>query len=515
MLVSLPAAASRSISTVIEIPAPLKGLALHKPITSLTSEDAIRLDNWVCREDGLTIRDGYTVAGSGHGNVRHLMALGTTIYSASDTTIKPLSGIGAAATLTAPAVATRWGSAVLTNTAGMFLVASSGAHVPYYTTGTTWLPSTITAQPLTPFDTVSRPTPDASKFCNPTVWNGRLWFYERGKLCLWYLDHGAIMGPARPVYLDAYCKRGGEVTAIAVMTGDNADNPDDSLVVVTSAGEMLIYSGDNPNSSESFGLQGVSRVPLPIGFRPFAQVGGDLAYLSIDGLYTVGALISSTPSKRKTDDLSDPLGSEITLLLAASPNDPAWQVVESAEQGLVIINAPGGTQYVMAPETGGWSRYLGLAATAWVETSAGLFFGRADGVVAQHHGAADNDAAIQAVAIGGWDRLRGGRMLMHRCRALFRAAHPYRPRIEMLRDYNEPSSNYPATYTDSGFWDWPEVYEGATGVSTARPMSNRLGQWRGLSGHADDAIAVIVAMKATTPVVLQKIQLLVEKGGPL
>lgn len=515
MLARPSAAAGRSISQQMDIPVPRKGLALNKPVTELGPEDAIRLDNWVCRDEGPTIRDGYTLAGSGHGTVRHLMALGTTIYSASDTAIKSLSGIGAEAALSSPAVATRWGSDVLSNAGGMWLIAASGAHAPYYTNGSVWTAMTITAPPLTPFDTTPEPIPTLSNLCNPTVWNGRVWFYERGTLNLWYLDHGAIKGAIWLYPLQDYCRRGGEITAIAVMTGDNADNPDDSLVIVTSAGEMLIYSGDDPNSSESFGKQGVTRVPLPVGYRPFAQVGGDLAYLSVDGLYTVSNLLGNVPSKRKVDDISDALGDEITTLLAASPTSQVWQVIESAEQGLVIINTPSSTQYVMAPETGGWSKFTGLAATAWVETSAGLYFGRADGVIARHTGAADNSAAISALAITGWNQMRGGRKVMHRARLIYKAAHPYRPRIEVLRDYLEPSGDYPATDTDSGFWNWPEVYDGTAGVSTARPMSNRLGQWRGLSGYADDAIAVVISMKATTAVSMQKIQLLVEKGGPL
>ena len=353
---------------------------------------------------------------------------------------------------------------------------------------------------------------DPAKLCGPISHANRLWFYERGTLTLWYLQTGTFQGEAKPVYLDAFLSQAGEIVSIGVLDGDGGTNPNDALVAVTNRGQMIVYDGPNPDTQATFSKRGVYPIPVPVGRKCLTKLGGDLSILTVNGVLSATSLMPSPDANKKTDGITESIRPPLIASLAATPNDPVWSVLDSSTSALIILNAPDG-QWVMSPETKGWSRMKGLAATCWLQMPGDLYFGRADGKVCRYAGSADDGTAIQSLMITGWSRIKGaGKTVLHRCRPVFRANHPYRARIEAIRDYREPADGYPATYTDDGFWAWPETYEGVTGQQMIRPLSNRIGQWRGLSGHADDALAFIVAMKATGQIAWDELHVSAEKG---
>jgi hypothetical protein len=99
----------------------------------------------------------------------------------------------------------------------------------------------------------------------------RLWFVEKDKIDPWYLPVAAISGAAAKLTIGPFCKLGGYLMAIGSWSRDGGSGPDDMLVLVTSKGEVLIYSGTDPSSSTTFGLVGTFRIAEPIGRRCHRQ----------------------------------------------------------------------------------------------------------------------------------------------------------------------------------------------------------------------------------------------------
>ncbi len=470
MIQAPPAHAAQSLVRTKERQAPIKGLNSADMITDLSGFAQIA-DNWICRADGLHVRNGYTVAQTLGGAVTSLLWYPGSVIARTDGD---------------------WMGDVVANPGGRWLVMGKSGTAPLKYNGSSFTTAAITG--------VASTTLSAFK------WHvRRLWAIENNSLNLWYLAVDAVEGPARLLPLAAYARRGGTITAIASMKMDGGEGPEDRLAIVTSEGELIVYSGSDPDNAATWSLLGVYTVPAPVGRRCFATYGAGLALLTVKGLLSVPAVLSSAASGKPLVALSRNIN---PTLEALSPT----AVIESENAEATIIHA-GDYQYVRDAETKGWSRWTGLGATHWLDTPEGLYFSSGT-QVRLYGGGLDGTQAVKTVAVDAFDRFgTNAKKTFRRIKPIYRVCQPYRARIEMLTDYRDLPTSWEAASIDHEYWFWDDITWPQQPMNWTRPLSARLGQWRGISGRGEVAAMMFGAQFNEVSGVLMGYTAAFDSGG--
>jgi hypothetical protein len=137
-----------------------------------------------------------------------------------------------------------------------------------------------------------------------------------------------------------------------------------------------------------------------------------------------------------------------------------------------------------------------------------LFFGRADGIVAKYEGYADAPQVtsagavvactghpISTVMIEGFSKYAAqGVKQFSKVRPIWTTARPYVARMELLTDYQDIPERWDAANEGSPDWDWSHFASIQTPVEWSKPITTRLGPWRGIAGRGSTA-ALIVGSK--------------------
>lgn len=463
----------------------MRGLNLADPLTGMKDGYALRLDNWVCRSDGLHVRQGCEVVTEEHGGpITALMGYPGHVFAATATEVfdgqaSVLSGLGGGA----------WQSALLANPGGLHLVAVNGVDTPRRYDGLAWHTAVVTGT-------------DATKWHTVVEHHRRIFAAEKNSLRLWYLGLNAIGGPATPIHLEAQCKKGGQIAAVASLQPSGGRGADSQLVIVTTEGELIVYAGANPDVAATWTLSGVWNVPKPRGRRAFAQVGGALALLTDKGLLPIPAILSEKDSGKPTKSMSAGI-------------DPALHadtvgVVESASAELVVLYGAD-HQWTLTPY--GWSRFTLPSARVWAEVNGALYFGTTTGEVCRYGGDLDGPAPIRSFAVDAFSQFgTPNTKVFNRVRALYRAAHPYVPRIELLTNYRDPPADFDAANIDDRYWQWSDVTWPRQPMPWVRETSSELQNWRGISGHGHSA-AIMMSMQSRTPVIWTGYETTFQAGG--
>lgn len=466
---------------------PIRGLDLSSPIDAVSDGYALRLDDWVCREDGVTTRGGYAVVGDVGSAVTSLMGYEHRLLVATDVAIYDgpsavVSGLNGG----------DWMGVTVSNPGGRHLVCFNGVDEPRKFGGWSWSVAAITGV-------------DGRDLVAPCLHQRRVFAVEQETLRVWYLGLDAIEGPASVLPLDAQVSRGGVVMAAASLQPSGGRTTDAKLCIVTSNGELVIYSGTDPDNAETWSHAGTWVVPKPIGRRCFAQIGGQLALLTVDGVLSVPGILSEPGSSKSDKALTEKIGGRVI---------GARDVLDCPSAELMMVDA-GAVQWVKTSQ--GWSRWTGFAtATCWIDLDGSLFFGRADGKVCRYGGETDNGAPIQSFAVDAFSAFGTGRhKAFSRIRPRYTLAHPYVPRIELLQDYREPPATFAAANVDSRFWQWDEITWGAQPLPWYKgAVSSRLQPWRSVAGRCEVA-ACMMSLQTLTPVVWTGYDVAFQQGGAL
>lgn len=534
----------RAVAGKSERPPPLKGWNARDPITAMKPGYAVRLDNWVCRSDGLHLRPGKERWVSLlNGPVHSLMSWGgvgsfqrvfaatpTAIYdvttrrpvnfepvSADSTTITADSTsitadstripVGTAPTAMLSGLTSGvWSSAVQPNPAGSFLLAVNGSDGLKVFNGLSWSSMAVTGV-------------DATKLSQVAIYMRRPVFIEKGTLNLWYLDVNAIGGPAHPIYLGPQCTLGGEVIAIAAMSMDGGRGENDRLIAVTSNGEVIVYSGVDPGKSETFKASGVFQVPQPACMRCLMPYGSDLAIATINGLFPLSAVISKPEPDKPLEALSDDIRNAYNRSILGARNSVLWGGAESALHRILMLNVPthggGSVQLVRSSDTGGWSSFSGLQATAWVECGNDLYFGDKTGTVYRLGRHNDDDYSIPALSIEAYSRDGSrSRKTYSRIRPVFDLpadAHVY---MALAQDFTAKFPKAEVLEQPQTGWSWGAINWPLTPVPWLTRKASVVNGWRGISGSGVSS-ALVMAVNAAGPLVYQGSELLYQEGGPL
>jgi hypothetical protein len=353
------------------IQAPVKGWNARDGLGGMKSVYAPIMDNIIPDTGRVRLRQGCEefCSGMGSGAVESLIPYysGTSskLLACANDAIYEIS-TGTASSLATGLTSNRWQSVNFNG----YVIMVNGADTPRKYDGSTSSTTSITG--LT-----------SSTLVSVNEYRGRLYFIQKDTLSAWYLGAGSISGAATQINLATLCKLGGTLTCMVTWTRDGGSGPDDLAVFITSMGEVLIYSGDNP--ATPWALVGRFYIAPPIGRRAAFPIGGDVVVITVDGFVR---LSSSLPAAR-TEILP-----EFSNLISGAVNDATskykdifgWEAVLYPQGRMGLFNVPiiaNNTmhQYVYITHTQSWCRFTGWNANCFVVFNEELYYGGTAGSV--------------------------------------------------------------------------------------------------------------------------------------
>ena len=258
-----------------------------------------------------------------------------------------------------------------------------------------------------------------------------LWFVEKNTLKAWYSkEAGNISGELYSFDLAQVAKHGGELIAIANWTIDGGMGIDDLTAFITSEGEVLVYSGANPNDVNSWSLKGSYKMSKPIGYRCIMQYQGDIVIISEDGNIPLSKSLSLSNSGQSDIAFSDAIRGLVLDRTANNKNKTGWQGIIYNKRGYGIFNVPVAEQFeqhVINVNTGAWCRFTNIRAFCWEQFGDRMYFGSDDGVYLFDNAYSDNGVQIeghveQAYTNFGTDQLKKEQLINPKTRSSTRFA---------------------------------------------------------------------------------------------
>ncbi len=383
------------------VPAPV-GLNTVQGWGSIGPEDCLSLYNLVSGSGGLQVRNGYRehatgLTGGADNNIRTMLPFtGSTpsknkLFAVTSTGIYDVSASGTGpwvAALTFSSAAGNAGRGVATvvvTSAGHFMLYADEVNGLYqYTESTnTWAASAVTG--VSPGNVVS-----------VNVWKNRVVLTERDSTSAWYLAAGAVTGAATEFDFAQRFKAGGSLVGQWNWTYDGGSGLDDSLVAVSSGGDVAIYQGTDPASASTFALKGVWQLgAVPTGRRIATDTGGDLLLLSSTGAISASKLViggAAYSSQYATAKIAN----EFTRLMSLYRRVHGWGLyLHPGDNALLVTYPENGaqeatSQLALGIGSGGWSRYRNLPVSSACVWDGDFYFGTEDGRVCRGIDYVDN-----------------------------------------------------------------------------------------------------------------------------
>lgn len=391
------AAVARSIS----LPAPIGGWNARDSLADMGKTDAVVLKNWFPGTTECQLRYGYTTWATGLPNVVETLMTyegGSTskFFAVSGAACYDITSGGAVgASVWSGKTNSRWQYSNITTSGGSFLYAANGVDAPMLYDGATWTAITGVSTPAITGVTTTT-------LNSPIVFKNRVFFVGENTLKTWYLPASAVGGAAAAVDVSAVAQLGGYIVAHGSWTIDAGTGVDDLYVIVTSQGEIIVYQGTDPSSSNTWALKGVWRLGAPVGRRCLYKMAGDLLLICQDGLVPLaGALQSSRVNPRIA--LTDKIQSAISQAVTDYGSSFGWQILYFPKANQLWLNVPVAAgdqeQYAMNIITKAWGQYQGWAANCFELWGDHPYFGGDQVVCKAWDGNDDNGVNIDSQAL--------------------------------------------------------------------------------------------------------------------
>lgn len=270
----------------IVIPAPVGGLNCRDGLSSLQPNEAIRLGNFIPRPGFVETRKGtgvisgssapsgiHTIIEHQNGNVLVGVYDGK-LYEISDLTTSLATGFS---------TSLAWNPVRFQDR----IIVLNGVNTPQVYNGTT-----VTAMVAT--------GPTVATLWAGTTFKGRTYYWSQNEKRFWYAAAGAFQGTLTSFPLDTVSRGSGTLIAMAVMTQDGGNGPDDYAVFLMSDGEALVYQGDDPGSANSWQLVGVFRIGRPLGPQCWVTNGAYTIAVTENGPVDLAMVLKTGPQDSAT-----------------------------------------------------------------------------------------------------------------------------------------------------------------------------------------------------------------------
>jgi hypothetical protein len=470
------------------IPAATGGLNARDSISNMPETDCIYATNVICDTDAVRIRPGHKVHASAlNGNVESLME-----WNGPGTPAKLIAACASSnsvfevttATAAVSAIAgsglnnARWQHVVFGNGAGtnyLVMVNESASDDVYNFDGTTFTNPSITGTGL-----------DPKKLVHVMEHKERLFFTESSSTSVWYLGVNAIGGEAKEFDFGSQFNLGGTVSSCFTWTLDSGNGVDDLFCVWSTKGEVIVYSGSNPNSASDWAKTGSFRIGAPIGRRNYFQVGSDVILLSDDGFVPLSKALMSGRTMLQ-EAITDKIRDTIRILTATAKSFFGWQPILYPKRGLGVFNVPaiaegsGQQQFIINTLNHSWSKWTGMEAGCWSLLNDDLYFGGKNTVYEFGTTAASVGNTILADVKPAFSYMgdRAGLKQFHMVRPILISSASATPALAINTDFEDfAPSQTPTVSFVGGDWDetpWDTTFWAGTVTKKT--------EWVGVTGY--------------------------------
>lgn len=500
-------------SVVLGLPAPYRGLNLRDRLEEAEPGYASILKNYIPGAGKIELRKGRADHATGlpDAPVEALMeyAAGSSrkLFAACNGEIYDVTAAGAVGAAELSGLTNdRWSQTMFSTTSGSYLVLVNGADGVRTYSGLSWGTQSITGA-------------TAADFVHVIAHKSRLWFVEKDSLSAWYLASLAIAGAATEFPMAALCKHGGSLVAAETWSAeDTGTGADDFMVFLTDQGEVLVYSGTDPATADTWSLRGIYKVDRPIGRRCMLKFAADLLILTESGVVSMAALLGRDARWSQLSDLVRP---EMLLRSRSYANTFGWQLLHYRRPGWLLVNVPdaGGTfsqflwnSQLTAPD--GWFEFDGLEAYCWGESEGDLYYGGQGTVYQADVGTSDGDQAITSDVQWAWSRFAiPAAKSFKMVRPHMQCTGVPNPSIGMMVDYALSGSIFSPTLTQAevgGEWDlsdWDATEWGGTLSSYS--------EWIAVTGIGHVGALRMLFATAQAEFSVVGCEIMVESGGVL
>ena len=448
---------SRRHNDLPTIPPPVGGLNSINTLASMPMTDASVCTNWMPYPDRLEMRPGCVDHVTGFAKpVKSLHAwAGPTaekLFAVTDDGVFDATTAGAVgATVKALTEGYTVGS-ILSTGAVHVLTLVNGVDSAVQYNGAAW--STVAA--FAPVNT--------NELIAVETYKQRLFFIRKDTLDLVYLPVNSTTGAGTTYSLGAIFRQGGYLQALATLSVDGGSGPDDNLVVVSSRGEVAVFSGTDPSSAATWTLKGVYYIGKPLGRKCLVKYGGDVVFLSETGIYPISKVLLSASIDR-TRSLSEKIRQIFATYVASYRANEGWEAVAHPDVPMLLVNIPGvagGVQLVMHSQTGAWATVTGWDANCWARMEENLYYGTDTAVVQGWTGYNDNGTNITATLLQAYTKLGNNRQkFITMARPMFTTNSVFQVTMGFAQDfYNSPTGNL-VNYSNFGSSIWGTSLWGA------------------------------------------------------
>lgn len=357
------------------------------------------------------------------------------------------------------------------------------------------------------------------------VWahKNRLFFAQKNSLKAWYMPSGAIGGTALDIDLTGVFQRGGSILFGSTWSLDSGDGLDDKWVVVTTQGEVAVYSGTDPSSASTWSLDGRYDIGVPLGRHGHIRVGGDLLIATDDGVVPLSSVFTKDAADLSLAAVSRSI--RTTWSVEAGRATSPVQLLKWTSGELMLAIFPEATRVLTANlQTGAWAIQTGWSGNCGAIFDGKAYVGQSDGIVKEiNSGGADMGAAFTASVCCAFrefgDPLRYKAASM--CRGAFFADSDFNAQYGISVDYNvefpeNPSVSVQVAESDSLIWGTGNWDEKNWSAEVEDPSTGVVDYWASVAG-AGYAVAPSVQITSGSvdrlAVELARVDFMVEGGG--
>ena len=375
------------------IPAPTEGWDAISPLADMSPQRAPIMDNLVPRPGYIETRKGYIthVTSTLGSPIETLMVYeqpATVTMYAADATGRLLN-VTASATAANVVVATVFTTGqwewINYTPAGADTVLMFTNHI----NGLYQVSGTVISSVIITNLSIATSIANTSAFRNIAAVKRRIWFVIKQSTKAAFLATDAIAGPLAGFQdFGALWTKGGYLVDIGNWTIDGGSGPDDYTVFISNRGQLTVFQGTDPTSS-NWTLKGTFDVAPPIGNRCFYKFGSDLLIITQQGVLPISQVLPFDPAADRSAAIT--LRIQNAMLTAATEYSAnfGWELISYPPESLLFLNIPvvndAGTklpeQYVMNTIIGSWCRFTGWYANTFAFFNSRLYFGDTTGNV--------------------------------------------------------------------------------------------------------------------------------------
>ena len=226
----------------------------------------------------------------------------------------------------------------------------------------------------------------------PLAFKNRLYFIS-GNWSIAYSGVQSISGNLTSFEMGSYFKKGGRLLSIANWTQDAGNGADDLFVLISTEGEVLIYSGTSPEADD-WRMIGTFSIAKPVGKRCWAQLGADLILITQRGYFPLSSVLSDLRANRAL------LNQKIDGITQGRDFTKRWEIHYRPSTNWLIVNVPSDTgiysyeQHICNLNTNAWCRFVGMDANSWAVLGDELYFCNGRGIYQADTGTTDEGSNI-------------------------------------------------------------------------------------------------------------------------